>query len=171
VTATALTTRLDKAAEAARLREEGLNGIQIAEAMGISRSQAYALLADPDGATEAARKRRYKGTCLDCGRETAYREVGFHERCHGCTQRHKAKWDRAKIVAAIRRWTRRYGEPPGANDWSTAMARGRPEKLARLHEGDSVPTVQHYFGSWSAAIKAAGLTPRPRSRPKGVASR
>jgi hypothetical protein len=48
------------------------------------------------------------------------------------------------------------------------MARGRPEKLARLREGDwpTVPTVQHYFGSWNAAIEAAGLTPRPRWRPR-----
>ena len=68
---------------------------------------------------------------------------------------------------AIRRWTRRYGEPPGADDWSAAMARGRPEKLARLRERDwpCAPTVQHYFGSWNAAIEAAGLTPRPRWRP------
>jgi hypothetical protein len=48
------------------------------------------------------------------------------------------------------------------------MARGKPEKEARLREGDwsSVPTVQNYFGSWSAAIEAAGLTPRPRGRPR-----
>jgi hypothetical protein len=141
--------------------------------MGISRSQAYALLADPNGSREAARKRRYKGTCLDCGRETAYRVGGFHERCHGCAQRQRANWDRAKIVAAVRRWTRRYGEPPAANDWSAAMVRGRPEKVARLREGDwpSVPTVQHCFGSWNAAIEAAGLTPRPwRPRKTGAAT-
>jgi hypothetical protein len=61
-----------------------------------------------------------------------------------------------------------HGEPPAADDWSAAMTRARPEKVARLREGDwpSVPTVQNYCGSWSAAIEAAGLTTRPRWRPR-----
>jgi DNA-binding transcriptional regulator LsrR (DeoR family) len=54
VTEAALTTRLDEAAEAARLRyEKGMNGIQVAKAMGMSISQAYSLLADPEGSRNA----------------------------------------------------------------------------------------------------------------------
>jgi hypothetical protein len=48
------------------------------------------------------------------------------------------------------------------------MVRDWPEKVARLRAGNwlTVPTVQHYFGSWNAAIEAAGLTPRPPWRPR-----
>jgi transcriptional regulator with XRE-family HTH domain len=137
VSQAALATRLAKAAQAARLRDEkGLSGIQIAEAMGLSRAYVCSLLADPDGSRAVAYKRGYKGTCRDCGRQTSYLVGGFAERCQACANRHRARWDRAEIVAAIRRWARRFGEPPAANDWNKARVRNRPEKLARLRGGD-----------------------------------
>jgi hypothetical protein len=45
--------------------------------MGISRSHAYGLLADPGGSREAARKRRYAGICRDCG--GSYKVGGYAE--------------------------------------------------------------------------------------------
>jgi transposase len=62
--------RAENAAWAAELKAQGLNGIQIAQRMGISRSYAYELLADPEGHGARARKDSYRGTCERCGAPT-----------------------------------------------------------------------------------------------------
>ena len=73
-----------------------------------------------------------------------------------------------EILAAIRRWTRRHGEPPAWADWSPARARrqGQEWRVARYLSGDwpSSNTVVRRFGTFSAAVEAAGETPRPRGR-------
>src|SRR5436309_9547643 len=52
-------------------------------------------------------------------------------------------------------------------DWDPARARRLEQdwRIARYRQGDwpSVRTVAHHFGSLSAAITAAGLTPRARA--------
>jgi hypothetical protein len=48
----------------------GLTQAAIAGAMGISRSYVSAILTDPDGLKERARKVRYAGTCEKCGGKT-----------------------------------------------------------------------------------------------------
>ena len=58
-------------------------------------------------------------------------------------------WTSADIVAAIRSWTAEHGEPPRWTDWRHA-ADGRPCSDA----------VVHHFGSWAAALAAAGQRPR-----------
>lgn len=63
-------TRAERAAEAARLKAEGLNGIQVAARMGVSRSYAYELLDDPEGTKVRTRKASYSGICVDCGAPT-----------------------------------------------------------------------------------------------------
>jgi HNH endonuclease len=72
------------------------------------------------------------------------------------------------VLDAIRRWTERYGEPPAITDWSPSRARrsGQEWRAERYHAGDwpSVSTVVRRFGTFTAAVRAAGLPPRPRGR-------
>jgi hypothetical protein len=71
------------------------------------------------------------------------------------------------VLAAIREWTRRYGDVPAMADWDPARARRLKQdwRIARYYGGDwpSVRTVAHHFGSLSRAVAAAGLEPREPS--------
>ena len=62
-------------------------------------------------------------------------------------------WTREAIICAIQRWVIEYGEPPTSKVWNG------PRRPAGY---PSVPTVKERFGSWNAAIEAAGYRPRPR---------
>jgi hypothetical protein len=78
----------------------------------------------------------------------------------------RGRWTRDSVLAAIREWARRYGEPPAATDWNPALARrqGRQERAER-HGGGDWPyysTVVRLCGGWNAAITAAGFTARPQ---------
>lgn len=70
----------------------------------------------------------------------------------------------AEILAAIKRWHARYGEPPTMADWDPYRARQIDQewRIARYDEGDwpSVKTVRNHFGRLSDAVAAAGLVPR-----------
>lgn len=68
--ATVSALRAARAAEAARLRAEGLTYERIAVRMGISRSYASCLVSDPTGEQDAARKASYGGECEVCGART-----------------------------------------------------------------------------------------------------
>jgi len=78
----------------------------------------------------------------------------------------RKRWSRDRILAAVAAWVELYGAPPAAADWNPAMARrqGRPDRAERHAAGDwpFASTVSRYFGSWSAAIEAAGWRSRPR---------
>ena len=93
---------------------------------------------------------------------------------------HKTRRDRYthdEIVAAILRWADSHGgEPPCQADWNPALLRARARTMAtkavahlrRIAEYDagdwpSEQTVRKYFGSWNAALAAAGLHDRLRS--------
>lgn len=56
------------------------------------------------------------------------------------------KWPRQAIIEAIRRWALEHGAPPTNDQWVKG-ALGRP----------TASTVAKEFGSWSAAIEAAGF--------------
>jgi hypothetical protein len=70
------------------------------------------------------------------------------------------------IIADIRRWNERYGEPPALADWEPSRARrlGQEWRAERWEAGDwpSTRMVRNHFGTMSAAIRAANLTP-PRA--------
>ena len=71
-----------------------------------------------------------------------------------------------EILAAIRAWTLRHGDPPVQTDWDPFRARrtGQAWRVDRYTEGDwpSLPTVRKHFGGLPAAIHAAGLEPAPQ---------
>ena len=156
--------RAARAEQAATLKAQGLNGLQIAERMGISRSYAYSLLNDPDGSGERQRKTKYDGVCKDCGGRTVGDGGLPPERCAPCSieyQRSSAKWTKETIIAAIHEWVRLAGRAPAATDWNTGVAvTGDRAALRRAGDWPATNTVVGKFGTWNAAIVAAGLEPR-----------
>ncbi len=85
-----------------------------------------------------------------------------------------AEWTRERIVGALRAWAEEQGRAPRSYDWApfTARAAGFPidgaEKWEREH-----PHWPHYtlvrgrFGSWRAALQAAGIpAPPPLALPR-----
>lgn len=157
------------AAKVAELRVQGLNGMQIAEQLQISKSYAYVLITDPSGEDERRRKEKYCGTCRNCGARTSYDVGGPVDLCRPCSTDERTIWTCDAIVCAIQEWEAEHGRPPGARDWNPAMARreGRHDIADRFYKEGCWPntwTVQWRFGSWSAAIVAAGFPPMPMGK-------
>lgn len=165
-------TRKQRAAEALALRGQGLLHREIAGRMGISTSYAAALCSDPTGDGDRARKARYAGPCVDCGGPTNGSDGRRDEpRCIACSNiRNSAArrvWTREAIIAAIRAWADENGEPPAIADWNPSLARGMGDapRAERFIAADGrwpwFMTAVREFGSWNAAISAAGFEPRP----------
>lgn len=175
-------SRAENARRAAELHAQGLNGIQIAAAMGVSRAYAYELLNDPKGEGSRARKDRYRQPCVDCGAMTSgCNGLRDTPRCVTCANRKngrgKTVWTREKIIAAIREWAAEHGEPPAGADWNANQARrlGDEARARRFEDDPRWPwfsIVTRAFGSWNAGIRAAGYTPRiPHGGGENVARR
>jgi hypothetical protein len=63
-------------------------------------------------------------------------------------------WTADRIRAEIRRWAREHdGEPPKLNEWRRQSPRWTRER-------PSAKVVLARYGSWNAAIEAAGFEPR-----------
>jgi hypothetical protein len=99
--------------------------------------------------------------CAVCHRKKVSAPGG---QCQACGVAARLPARRQRILDAIRRWESLYGRPPTAQCWNVAMARrdGRLDLVERYESGDwpCVPQVQKVFGTWSAAIAAAGFAPR-----------
>jgi transposase len=173
-------TRAEKVAEAQRLRVEGLKLREISERMGVAISTVQDYISDPDLSKHMERRRRYGGKCVDCGKGTDGSR-GAAERCLACSQRHRheaRKWTSKRIVEAIREFAERYGRPPAAADWNPPRARatGHHDRALRFEQDGCWPwatTVVDEFGTWNAAIVAAGFASRgpgqyPRDRGRGA---
>lgn len=112
----------------------------------------------------------YSRSCVDCGKPTYNATSSPPERCSPCTNRHNAFWTKEKIIDAINSWADLMdGKPPSAVDWNAAqaIATGHPEKAERYRSGSwpALSVVQYVFGSWNAAVTAAGFSPNPSGRP------
>ena len=164
-------------------RAERLTQIRVLQAAGLTRREIAARLAmtpsgvrniinDPDGSKQRARRATYTGTCADCGTPT--RSNGTSKpspRCPECAARANAeaalKWTPELILARIQEWAGLYGEPPAIPDWQPTTcydvyhdwARARRFVEANGHWPWSNTVIQR-FGSWNAAISAAGFEPR-----------
>ena len=108
-------------------------------------------MSDPDGAKARERKRRYRAVCVVCG-GPCYRQGPYAAwRCEACERTHRheqRKWTKRKVKAALGRWADDLGRPPTAEE--TALP------------GTRVPygAIRREFGSFSQALKAAGLPAR-----------
>jgi hypothetical protein len=74
------------------------------------------------------------------------------------------RWDQAAIRDALGDWLAQTGQVPRRNDWSgerADQAGGAQRKWMREHpRWPSSSCVAAHFGSWSAALDAAGLPAR-----------
>lgn len=107
--------------------------------------------------SEECRKRtKYGGTCEKCGAATnGSNGPGTAAKlCNRCVGSKKKLWTKETIIAAMKAWVEEYGDQPRSTQWQ----RSTPG----VHPGTS--TVLYVFGSWNAAIEAAGLTPRKPGR-------
>lgn len=80
-------------------------------------------------------------------------------------------WTRNRVLDRIEEWNCRYGRPPASTEWNRALARqrGYDDVLAIIAAEPNywphIRTVTNLFGTWRAAIRAAGLQPPRRGRP------
>lgn len=163
-------TRAELVEEYRALVRRGWTPLRIAEHYGKSYSAVGNLLADPDGSKQRARRRRYQGTCSECGAPTdgsngrgkapsLYRE-------HSAEAQRSAYlfWTRDRIIASIHEWVDEHGRRPVAADWLRAVE-GSPGQYIRNPRSEwvgkrrwpSVSCIQREFGSWANALEAAGL--------------
>jgi hypothetical protein len=79
-------------------------------------------------------------------------------------------WTRVRIVAAIRQWAREHNDvPPSSTDWHRFAPRHTPGQLSRYRP--SAKRVEVVFGSWNAAVEAAGFPTKHGGRPVGAKAR
>jgi len=72
-------------------------------------------------------------------------------------------WEPAQILNAIRRWSRTHHDvPPRQVDFYGKGNGANPLRGDKRPPYPSLKTVQKYFGTWSAAVREAGLEPQPK---------
>lgn len=171
--------------QARRLRQDGQTYEAIGETLGgIPRNTIYRWLnpgyAEANRLNSRKAKQRRTGTCEDCGKETRYSghaeraDSGVSRFCPACAAIRNGEaqkvWTRDRIIAAIQWWATFYGEPPAIADFNPTQAvyMGDYRRATRAEhhiKAGQIPwfvTAVREFGSWNAAITAAGLTPRAR---------
>lgn len=126
----------------------------IAEQLGVNSRTVANWVIDPDGTKNHARKDSYRGECSRCGGPTTGSggKSAAPTKCAHCRREVDHIAARERVLAKMREWALSHGgNPPSARDWM--------EK----HNSDWPRTsvVQTIFGSWNAAIEAAGFTPLP----------
>lgn len=158
-------SREQKIAKAREMRAEGKMAAEIALVVGAPES--------------TVRNWYLGGNCEGCGAPIdGSSQRGRPRHCADCAPRAHATWDKARIVQAIREWADLYGEAPTSTEWNPALAaRVHPPAVARLmrkrfESGDwpTPPTVANYFGSWNAALVAAGFEARSAGAHRGPGS-
>lgn len=158
MTSAVLMSREMKVARARELRGRGMTMREVGEQMGVSHNTVQNWLDDPDGSKQRARHARYRGRCRDCGAPTsgANGRGNAPDRCQRCANTARRRWTPETVIAALHRWTTLYGEQPSARDWNPSLSTC-PERLTV--EFPRTQSVIDVFGSWTAGINAAGLTP------------
>lgn len=149
-------SRKQKARVARELRKKGVSYAEIAAALGISAGYVYELTRDPDGSKSKRRRQARARPCADCGEPTSGHS---YTRCAACAGRLRQRWSKETIVAAIQTYAKEFGKVPSVPDFAICDRSRFPTPR----------TVQVVFGSWSAAIEAAGFTPRTRNSPNKTA--
>lgn len=144
-----LWSRSEKVAYAQKRRAQGALLREIAAEMDCSLKTVHAWLADPDLSRQAARREWYVGTCEVCGGPTTgcNGATAAPSRCRICFlrgQHEERRWTPDAVLEAMRSWRDELGHWPSATG-----LRGRGA-------GALVVYAQREFGSWSAALRAAG---------------
>jgi hypothetical protein len=95
---------------------------------------------------------RYGRPCAcGCGQTTSGSEgrVNAPEYTAECSKRIRREQARERSIAAIQAWHRKHGRLPTAREWRYGVA-----------PNPTTSNLQQFFGSWTAAMKAAGFEPR-----------
>lgn len=167
-----MTRREQLRPEIARLREvEGLEWKEIGARLGLARSTVFDYYSDPTGNLARARKAQYQTPCSECGKLTNPNGLRPCVRCRACSKAFVSRVARERVIEAIQDWSEEHGGiPPAATDWNPphAITLGHPEKAEKFHEANGrwpyTSSVVPLFGTWNAAIRAAGFEPRPAGR-------
>ena len=120
-------------------------------------------------------------SCVTCGEPARIDRWGNrHWTCSsGCTSdAHRQRqldemhdggvhpWTREEIIAALQRDARKRRRPPTQKDWTESLGVGTfhwRDAASRAYR-PSIGTVARRFGSWNAALEAAGLPTRAPTR-------
>jgi len=133
------------------LRAQGLRWREIAEQIGVAPGTARRCMRAHD--------------CSGCG--TPLLSVTAVQ-CHGCASRERTRWGERfsdeEIVSAIDAWRRLEGRAPTRSDWRPVELGGHPRWELECHSWPPASHVVKRFGSWNAALRAAG-SDRPRPEP------
>lgn len=138
-----MSTRAERVREAQRLRADGLLFREIAERMGVALSTVDAWLNDPDGSRLRARQASYAGKCDTCGGPTNGHDGPGRAptTCLTCLT-----WTPDAILEALRTWGEVHGSAPREEDFDRGGYWGVP----------STAPIKRIFGTWNAALLAAG---------------
>ncbi len=105
-------------------------------------------------------------------RADARQPAGYRPMAHAGTP---GRWDRTSIVNALRAWVAETGARPRRNQWSghrpADAAQAQRKWMAEHPKWPSSSCVCAHFGSWSAALDAAGLPTRRLTFPTTVGER
>ena len=163
-------SRRQQAERIEALAGRGLGSQEIADRLGLARSTVNKYRRDPDGERERARRERYRGRCRGCGRPTRGSDGPGRapEWCPDCAPAQRRRWSDAKMLDAVRDWTRLTGAPPTLYDWSPAHApaghSGAARYLAEQGRWPNASSVARRFGSLRGAVEAAGVAGTPKRR-------
>jgi hypothetical protein len=121
--------------------------------------------------SDRCRKSLYDRACIDCGARVSGTDPNAtNGRCRRCAGAFQRRATRQWLLDSVREWAETFGGPPGALDWSEALAiqHGRHDKVERKRSTGrpwpSPKAAAEHFGSWNAFIAAAGLKPTPAGR-------
>jgi hypothetical protein len=138
-------------AQARALRAEGLAYRAIGERLGVPLKTAASWVLDPERSADRERKRRYAGSCRECGKPTdGSRGPGCAPKvCQDCRE-----WPDDAVILAMQEWADSHGGvPPTCTEWRAASAH---------HPAASTITGQ---GNWNDLLLRAGFELRCDRRP------
>jgi Homing endonuclease associated repeat len=106
--------------------------------------------------------RRYLAASVcGCGQQYVVKGVI----CQACAQRRavrRAEWTATEFTDALIEWARLEGAQPSESEWKSGRAaRGRWQR--EYPRWPAAHVARRLFGSWSAALQAAGFAARPTS--------
>jgi Homing endonuclease associated repeat len=124
--------------------------IELAQRLARGRLSSTEIAAILDVSPRTVRGYLGAGRCVECGTYV----VTAAERCPPCAARRARPPERSReeVLDAITAWTRETGRPPRQADWPSLNGARWPSYM----------TVTTHFGSWRAALEAAGLRPNRR---------
>ncbi len=135
----------EKRAEAKALREQGLSYAKISAAIDIPYFTVVRWTNEKQHQRSLRNAKHYKeqhrGKCEDCGKSVW---LSSHL-CRVCSSTRRRIWTRENIIEAIHLFNEKHGRPPVSTEWTRGAS-----------EYPNTGTVSERFGSWAAAIEAAG---------------